>query len=91
MAASERAERIRKKLLERLPALSVEVEDESHLHVGHEGAKDGKGHFRVTVVSEKFRGCSRVQAQRLVFDVLAEEMQSEIHALSVQTRLPENS
>lgn len=91
MATSERAERIRKKLLEQLPALAVEVEDESHLHVGHEGAKGGKGHFRVTVVAEKFRGCSRVQAQRLVFDVLAEEMQNEIHALSVQTRVPENS
>lgn len=91
MATTDRAQRIRKKLLDQLAAVSVEVEDESHLHIGHEGAKDGKGHFRVTVVSEKFRGCSRVQAQRLVFDVLAEEMQNEIHALSVQTRVPENS
>ena len=91
MKNQDRVERIRKKLLDRLDAVSVDVEDESHLHIGHEGAKDGKGHFRVTVVSEKFRGCSRVQAQRQVFDVLADEMKSEIHALSVQTRVPGDS
>lgn len=91
MSQSERAQRIREKLQTGLAATSVEVEDESHLHIGHEGAKGGKGHFRVTVVAECFRGRSRVQAQRMVFDLLADEMQNEIHALSVQVRTPENS
>jgi BolA protein len=79
-------DRIERKLREGLEATHVEVEDESHLHVGHAGAAAGGGHFKATIVSDRFSGLSRVQAQRLVYGVLEEEMQGEIHALSMTTK-----
>ncbi len=84
-ARSGRRERIEQKLRDRLEALHVEVVDEGHLHVGHAGAASGAGHFRATIVSEKFAGLSRVAAQRLVYETLADEMGGEIHALSMKT------
>ena len=80
---------IEKKLREGLAAVYVEVVDESHLHEGHAGARSGGGHFRVTVVSPRFAGLNQVQAQRLVYHALRDEMGSEIHALSIKTSTPQ--
>jgi BolA protein len=77
---------IEARLRERLAALHVEVEDESHLHAGH-GATGG--HYRAVVVSPRFAGLSRVAAQRLVFEALGEWMQGPIHAFAVRTFTPE--
>ncbi|MCZ6463566.1 MAG: BolA family transcriptional regulator [Proteobacteria bacterium] len=88
-ARSGRRERIEQKLRDRLGAAHVEVVDESHRHVGHAGAASGGGHFRATIVSEKFAGLSRVAAQRLVYETLADEMGGEIHALAMKTLTPE--
>jgi BolA protein len=85
---SDRRTRIEAKLRERLAATHVDVLDESHLHVGHAGAAAGGGHFRATIVSERFEGLSRVAAQRLVYETLADEMKSEIHALTMRTFTP---
>ena len=85
----DRREHIERKLSEALEARHVEVVDESHLHAGHAGARSGGGHFRTTIVSERFAGLSKVQAQRLVYQALADEMGGEIHALSMTTLTPE--
>ena len=77
---------IEARLRERLGAVHVEVEDESHLHAGH-GATGG--HYRAVVVSEHFAGLSRVAAQRAVFEALGEWMDGPIHAFAVQTFTPE--
>jgi BolA protein len=84
----DRRARIEAALRERLAAVHVEVVDESHLHAGHAGARDGRGHFRALVVSPRFEGLSRVAAQRLVYEALAEELRTEIHALSLRTLSP---
>jgi BolA protein len=84
----DRRQRIEARLREALAATHVEVEDESHLHAGHAGARDGRGHFRAVVVSDRFEGLSRVAAQRLVFGALASEMKSDIHALAMRTYTP---
>jgi BolA protein len=86
---AERKARIEAKLRERLGASQVEVVDESHLHAGHAGARGGAGHFRVLIVSSRFKGLSALAAQRLVYDALSDEMGGEIHALSIRTRTPE--
>ena len=86
---ADRGARIEALLRERLAAVHVEVIDESHLHVGHAGAASGGGHFRVVVVSPRFQGVSRVEAQRLVYQAVSEEMGSAIHALSMTTLTPE--
>jgi len=64
------------------------VKDQSHLHAGHAGAKEGKGHFDVTIVSEKFDGVSRIARHRLVYEALGSFMDSDIHALRINAYSP---
>ena len=81
---------IEKKLGEGLMPQRLSVVDESHLHAGHAHAPaGGESHFRVEVVSAGFAGLSRVARQRLVYDLLAEEMKERIHALALRTLTPE--
>ena len=83
-----RADRIAERLERELGAVHVAVEDESHRHAGHAGAASGGGHFRATIVSERFAGLSRLAAQRLVYAALGELMSSEIHAIAMTTYTP---
>jgi BolA protein len=80
---------IETRLRDALDAVHCEVIDESHLHAGHAGARDGGGHFRATIVSAKFEGLNRIKAQRLVYSSLENWMGNEIHALSMKTLTPE--
>ena len=85
---ADRRTRIESTLRESLCAIHVEVIDESHLHAGHVGAREGGGHFRATVVSLQFEGKSPVERQRMVYAVLEDVMGTEIHALSMKTLTP---
>ena len=78
-----RGERIRALLQGSLEQAHVEVIDESHLHAGHAGARAGKGHFRVQIVSPSFAGLRPLQRHQLVYRILNEMMQTEIHALNI--------
>lgn len=70
-------------------ATKVEVTDNSHLHVGHEGAKSGGGHFAVLVESNAFKGLNRIKSHRLVYQQLNEMFQTGvIHALEVDAVVP---
>ena len=83
------ADRIRHKLTERFAPIRLEIEDESHRHTGHAGARpDGETHFSVTIVSAAFIGESRVARQRLVYLTLAEELATRVHALSLRALAP---
>lgn len=83
------AETIRWKLSERLAPLRLEIIDESHRHAGHAGARpEGETHFRVTIVSAAFVGLSRVARQRLVYELLAEQLANRVHALSLAALAP---
>ncbi len=84
----DRRARIEGLLREKLAAEHVEVVDESHLHAGHAGAASGGGHFRAVIVAERFAGLSRLEAQRLVYAALADEMGGAIHAFSMTTLSP---
>lgn len=81
-------ETIENVLRQALHAITVEVEDESALHAGHAGAASGGGHYRVMVVSPLFEGKSLVMRHRMVYDALAAEMQTTIHALALTTLAP---
>jgi len=82
-------ERINKKLNEALTPSRLEVVDESAKHKGHGGWREGgETHFNVTVVSDAFDGKSRVDRQRMVYALLAEEMAERIHALALTTKTP---
>ena len=80
--------RIRAAIERRIAPAEILVEDESALHVGHPGAREG-GHFRVRVVSECFRGLARIDRHRMVYQAVAELMGRGIHALAVDARAPE--
>ncbi len=82
-------DKIIQKMKSELLAGPVEVIDESWKHAGHAGAAAGGGHFILYVVSEKFKGLSLLDRNRLVFEVLKEEMKGEIHALVIKAKLPE--
>ncbi|MDR6293966.1 BolA protein [Inquilinus ginsengisoli] len=86
------AERMRRKIEDALAPAQLEIIDDSHRHAGHAG-HDGQGesHFRVRIVSEAFTGKSRVERQRLVYDLLAAELKDRVHALSLTTQTPAES
>jgi BolA protein len=86
---SVRARAIEEALRQGLQAEHVAIVDESARHSGHPGAEAGGGHFQILVVSERFRGISRVAAQRLVYSALGDLMVRDIHALSMHTLTPE--
>ena len=88
MSSDSRVQTIIAALEQKLEAQRVEVVDESARHAGHAGAAGGGGHYRVVVVSSRFEGLTRVEAQRLVYGALADMMATEIHALSMTTLTP---
>ena len=67
--------------------VSLEVQDDSHLHAGHAGAREGR-HFSVRIVSERFNGLSRVARHRLVYAALQALIPRGIHALAIDARAP---
>ena len=66
------------------------VNDDSHLHAGHAGAREGS-HFSVRIVSAAFTGRTRVARHRLVYDAAAAYMNKGIHALAIDARAPGES
>ncbi len=87
MTESRQAQ-IRTKLEKSFQPTELLIKDQSHLHAGHEGAKDGKGHFDVTIVSEAFAGVNRVQRHRMVYDALGKLLDTDIHALRIKAFAP---
>jgi BolA family transcriptional regulator, general stress-responsive regulator len=84
------ADTIRGKLTEAFAPVRLDLVDESHRHAGHAGARpDGETHFAVTIVSAVFAGKGRVARQRLVYEALAEELATRVHALALTTLAPE--
>ncbi|MGH8235257.1 MAG: BolA family protein [Rhodanobacteraceae bacterium] len=75
---------IRVRLRDAFAPSTLEVIDESHLHIGHAG--EGTGHFRVRIVSDVFAGKTHVEQHRLVYGALAALMGHGIHALAIEAR-----
>jgi BolA protein len=84
------ADQVRDALQERLTPDLLEVQDDSHLHAGHAGAREGR-HFSVKVVSGRFNGLSRLARHRLVYDSLSDLIPRGIHALAIDARAPGES
>ena len=85
-----RAERIRVAIEAGLSPRRLEIVDDSGRHAGHAGARpDGETHYAVTIVADAFAGKSRVNRQRLVYDLLADEFRTGLHALQLTTLAPD--
>jgi BolA protein len=82
-------ESITEKLTEAFKPQNLRVEDESHKHEGHAGHRPGgETHFRVYIVSEAFRGKSRIDRHRMINTVLARELEDGVHALALHASAP---
>ena len=80
---------ITNKLREAFTPESLEVTDESHLHEGHAGHRPGgETHFRVYIVSQAFRGKSRIERHRMINAALAAELAESVHALAIHAQAP---
>ncbi|RZC65940.1 hypothetical protein C5167_009634 [Papaver somniferum] len=91
LGLKSRGERIKEKLEKELAPVTLEIEDISYQHAGHAGVRgnaNGETHFNVRVVSKEFDGKSLVKRHRLVYDLLQEELQSGLHALSIVAKTP---
>ena len=86
-----RATRIRAALQAAFAPESLEVIDDSTRHAGHEGARDGRGHFNVEVVSAAFEGQGSLARHRAVYAALGDLMLTDIHALSIRAQTPEEA
>jgi len=87
--SNERVQAIEANLNEAFAPIKLLVKDQSHLHAGHEGAKSGGGHFDVTIVSQAFDGCRPLQRHRMIFSALESMMETEIHALRIRAKTPD--
>jgi len=85
----ERLREIKQRLNEAFAPETLGVEDESHLHEGHEGARDGRGHFRVLIISEAFADRSLLDRHRMVYKALGDLMRTDIHALAIDAWSPQ--
>ena len=84
------AQDIRDALQAALAPTLLDVQDDSHLHAGHAGAREGR-HSSVRLESERFNGLSRVARHRLVYDSLHDLIPRGIHALAIDARAPGES
>jgi len=84
---SARIERMRAALGALSPSM-LEIRDDSHKHAGHEGARDGRGHFAVDITSIAFEGMAPLARHRRVYAALGDMMQTDIHALQIRARTP---
>ena len=85
-----RTDAIRDRLKQRFAPAEIEVRDDSALHAGHAGARDGRGHFTVRIVSAAFADLGRVERHRMVYAALGDLMQTDIHAVSITALSPED-
>ncbi len=74
-----------KERLQCLNPITLSVIDDSHQHIGHAGSAGGAGHFSVIIESDIFKGLNTLGRHRLVYNALADLMDSEIHAVSIKT------
>ena len=81
--SANRIAAIRSRLTADLEPQLLEITDESDLHAGHAGARDGRGHFHVRIATARFSGLSRLAQHRLVYDALGDLLTTDIHAVRI--------
>jgi BolA protein len=79
---------LRKRLESRFEPTFLDILDESHLHAGHAGSTDGRGHFRIKILSPAFRGLAPLARHRLVYAAVADLLETDIHALAIEALPP---
>ena len=89
MNPKDRKKEITRLLAEAFDPETLGVEDESYLHEGHAGARDGRGHFRVLIITSLFEGKTMIERHRMIYRVLDDMMILDIHALAIDAWSPD--
>ena len=87
--SEDRIQKIEEALRAAFSPTELRVKDQSHLHAGHAGARDGMGHFDVMIVAEAFAGRNPLERHRMIYQALGSLMQTDIHALRIRATTPE--
>jgi BolA protein len=90
MSERDRVAAIRTRLEQAFATTNITIQDDSHLHAGHAGARAGGGHFTVTLCSDRFAGLQPLARHRLVYEALSDMLQKDIHALSIKALAPDD-
>lgn len=90
-ATASRLERIEQTLRQAFAPVGLALRDDSHLHRGHAGAADGKGHFHARIVSSAFAGKTLVARHRMVYAAVAALLETDIHALGIEALTPDEA
>ena len=80
---SHRIQKMTERLHAALTIKELNIEDQSHLHAGHAGAKDGLGHYDLTISADEFLGLRQLRCHQLIYQALGDMMQTDIHALTI--------
>jgi len=88
---TQRVQRIQQRLQQTFAPHHLAVTDDSHQHRGHAGARDGRGHFSVHIVSAAFIGMAPLARHRAIYAALGEMMTTDIHALAINAHTPEEA
>lgn len=91
MSGKDRMSHMRAVLERSLSPYRLDIVDDSHKHIGHAGARGGAGHYSVHIVSARFVGKPLLERHRMVYDALRDMLNTDIHALSIQARTPDES
>jgi stress-induced morphogen len=87
--SGERIEQIEAALRQAFSPSRLQIKDQSHLHAGHAGAQDGRGHYEVTIVAEAFANQRPLARHRMIYDALGSLMETDIHALRINASAPD--
>lgn len=82
----QRIERMQQLLTKAFTPYSLQINDDSHLHVGHAAARTGKGHFNLIIDAKPFYSLPLIKAHQMIYQALGDMMQDDIHALSIQIK-----
>ena len=88
--SEDRVARIEAILRDTFSPTHLLVKDQSHLHAGHAGARDGRGHYDVTIISAAFAGERPLARHRMIYEALGTMMDTDIHALRIDARVPQD-
>ena len=86
--SNDRVARIEARLIAAFSPSRLLVKDQSHLHAGHDGARDGRGHFDVSIEADAFGDKRPLARHRLVYEALGSMMETDIHALRIKASAP---
>ena len=75
---------IKKKVVDEINPENISLIDNTHLHVKHKSFAPGKQHLKIIIKSKKLKQLTKIEAHKVIFSILKNEMKNNIHALEIE-------